>query len=56
MDILDDPSMSESKTDIVYDPMDPMDPLDPYPSGPSTRKRPLWLHYTLQDHEKHVLV
>lgn len=47
MDILDGPSMHESKRDIVDDPMEPMDPLDPPPCDPPTIKRPLWLHNTL---------
>ena len=49
MDILDGPSMLESKTDIVDDPMEPMDPLDPPPSDTPTRKRPIWLmtHYRI---------
>lgn len=51
MDILQGPSMPESKRDIIDDPMDTMDPLDLSP----TRKRPLWLHDTLQDAKRHIL-
>ena len=42
-DILGGPSVPESETNIVDDPMEPMDPLDPPPCDPPTRKRPLWL-------------
>jgi len=46
-DILDGPSIHESKTNSFHDPMEPMDPLDPPPSGPPTKKIPLWLRDTL---------
>lgn len=51
-DILDGPSMLES--DIDDDPREPMDPLHPPLSDPPTRKRPLWLHDTLQNAERNV--
>jgi len=41
MDILDGPSMPESKRDIVDYPMQPMDPSDPPPCDPLSGKRPL---------------
>lgn len=31
-----------------------MDPLDPPPCNPSAKRRPLWLHDTLQDANKHA--
>ena len=54
MDILAGPSMPESETDIVDDPMEPMDPLDPPLSDPPTRKRPLWLLDNLHDTKRNV--
>lgn len=39
---------------IFDDPMEPMDPLDPPPSDPPNRKRPLWLHDTLQNAKRNV--
>ena len=54
MDNLDGPSMLKYETDIVDDPVEPMDPLDTPPFDPLPRKRPLWLHGSLQDGERHV--
>lgn len=56
MDILDGSSMPESDTEIVDDPMEPMDPLYLPPTDHPARKRPLWLHNTLQDNERQVHV
>lgn len=49
INILDGPSVPESKMDIVDDPMEPMDPLDPPPCDPPARKRPLFFvtHYRM---------
>lgn len=54
MDISDGPFVLEFERHIVYDPMEPMNPSDPPPCDPPTRKRPLWLHDTLQDDERHI--
>lgn len=53
MDILDGPSMPKSKSDIVNE---PMDPLDPPPCDNPAKKKPLWLHDTLQDDERRVTI
>jgi len=54
MDILDGSSIPESETDIFDDLMEPMDPLNPPPCDPLAKKRPLWLHHTLQDDERRI--
>lgn len=47
--------MPDSDIDIVDDPIELMDPLDPPPCDPPAKKRPHWLHDTLQDVERHVV-
>ena len=54
MDILEGPSIPEFERCIVNDPMESMDPLDPPPCYPPTKKRPICLHDTLQDVERHI--
>lgn len=54
MDRLEGPSLDETSKYIVDDLMEPMDSLDSPRSDPLARKRPLWLHDTLQNVERHV--
>ena len=54
MDIIEGPSVLESKKNIVDDPMEPMDPLDPPPCDPFARKMPLCLCDTLQDVKRQI--
>lgn len=56
LDGQEDSPMHEPNTNVDVDLMEPMDPLDTPPCDLLTRKRPLWLHDTLQDVERHVVV
>eukprot|EP00253_Pinus_taeda_P019079 PITA_19079 len=55
MDTQEGPFVPRFEPDVDDDPMEPMNPLDPPTSDPSSRKRPLWFHDTLQDVERHVI-